>query len=53
MLGKISFTVKCRWANKEDDEDKQDKDINIFCKFVFVSLRELFLFNLKIFLLVF
>jgi len=32
LLGKISST-KYRWANKEDEKEKQDKgeDINIFC----------------------
>jgi len=25
LLGKISSTAKYRWANKEDEEEKQDK----------------------------
>jgi len=26
LLGKISSTAKYRWANKEDEEEKQDKE---------------------------
>jgi len=32
LLGKISFTAQFRWANKEDEEEKQDRgNIYIYC----------------------
>jgi len=42
MLGKISFTEKYRWANQEDEEEKQDKekktkDILLVCFYKFLG----------------